>query len=256
MPTELLRRLGAFGRPLDASAQGWRGDEIFGWITLVLFVLFAIVLLHLFGVLLVSRRTSAPSETRGDALRARMLVAFATLAVFLGVDGVALVRGGIDLDEGLLRTPRPAEKVVRVEVLAQQWAWSFRLAGEDDRFGTEDDIVTLHALRIPVGRPVLFELRSKDVIHSLYLPNFRIKRDAQPGVTTELLIEPTRTGRFEIACAQHCGLNHYKMRAELEVLDQASFSAWSLEESRLAKSRAAALASDGNWGWPFGEGKR
>jgi cytochrome c oxidase subunit 2 len=248
--SELLRRLGATGRPLDASAQGWRGDELFGWITIILVVVTMIVLGHLLGVLL--QRRTTPSATTGDDPRSRLLVAFSTLALTLAVDGVALWRGGRDLREGLLRTPAAGERPVEVEVLAQQWAWSFRLAGADGIFGTADDVVTLHTLRLPAGRPALFELRSKDVIHSLYVPQLRVKRDAQPGTTTHLLLEPVRAGRYEIACAQHCGANHYLMRATLDVVDEVAFDRTIAEDSAIAKERAAAWPTDSGWAWAFG----
>ncbi len=249
---ELLRRIGAFGRPLDVSANGWRGDLLFGWISLVIAIVLAIVFGQLLLVLL--RRRSAPSVTRGDERGARLLVVGTTLALFCAVDGVALMRGGEDLEDGVLRRPAETERPIDVEVLAQQWAWSFRLAGADGRFGTDDDIVTLHELRLPAGRPARLQLRSKDVIHSLFLPQFRAKRDAQPGVTTELLLEPTRSGHYEIACAQHCGLNHYKMRGTLEVIDEDAFSRYAREESQRAAAQASSRTSDGNWGWDFSAG--
>jgi cytochrome c oxidase subunit II len=250
---DLLRGLAAHGRPPDASLNGWRGDELFGWITFILLVVFVVVLVHLGLVIL--RRPKSPSATRGEEPRANLIVAAATLALFLTVDAVAFWHSERDLREGLLRAPTPSEQAVEVEVLAQQWAWSFRLAGRDGRFGTDDDVVTLHALRLPAGRPARLELRSKDVIHSLYLPHFRIKRDAQPGLTTTLLVEPVRNGRYEIACAQHCGANHYLMRALLDVVDADAFDRYVAEESDLARARAGARPSDAQWAWPFGEAR-
>ena len=76
--------------------------------------------------------------------------------------------------------------------------------------------MTLNELDVPVGRPIYLKLRSRDVVHSLYLPNFRTKIDAIPGMTTRLWFQATEAGRYEIACAQHCGVNHYKMRGLLD----------------------------------------
>ena len=70
---------------------------------------------------------------------------------------------------------------VRIEVNAHQWAWDARYAGPDGKFNTKDDIVTLNDIRVPVDTPVLLQLASTDVIHSFYLPNFRVKQDAVPG---------------------------------------------------------------------------
>ena len=252
----ILRQLGAWGRPLDASAQGWRGDELFGWITIVVALTLLAVLCHLALVVVRSRGAAAPASTTGESRAAQLLVLAGALLLFLLVDGVALLRGWGDLSAGLLRKPANGERIVNVEVLAQQWAWTFRLAGDDGVFGTDDDIVTMHALHLPSGRPAQLELRSKDVMHSLFVPQLRIKRDAQPGATTQLLLEPTRTGQYEIVCTQHCGLNHYKMRATLDVMDDGEFERWAHAESVLAKQRASARTSDGMWAWPFGKEAR
>ncbi len=248
---DFFRRIGAFGRPLDVSAHGSNGDSLFGWITLVIAIVFAVVVGHLLMVLLRSRRTDVPSTSDGDDLRAVLIVGVATLVLALAIDGVALLRGNGDLD-ALLRRPTADERPIEVEVLGQQWAWAFRLAGADGRFGTDDDIVTLHHLTLPAGRPARLEMRSKDVIHSLYFPQLRIKRDVQPNTTTELLLEPTRAGDYEIACAQHCGVNHYKMRAVLTVTSDADFASYVERESKLAVERAGARTSDGDWTWPYG----
>ena len=85
---------------------------------------------------------------------------------------------------------------------------------------TPDDVVTLNDMRIPVGRPVMINLKSKDVIHSFYVPNFRIKHDANPGYVTRMWFEAKSSGKFEIACSQMCGWAHYKMKGDLTVLPQ------------------------------------
>ena len=213
--------------------------------------MFAVVFGHLLLVILRSHRTNVASGSDGNNRSAVLIVGIATLVLALAIDGVALLGGNGDL-QALLRRPTADERPVEVEVLGQQWAWAFRLAGADGRFGTNDDIVTLHHLTLPAGRPARLEMRSKDVIHSLYLPQLRIKRDVQPNTTTELLLEPTRAGDYEIACSQHCGVNHYKMRALLKVTSDADFASYLERESKLAVERAGARTSDGDWTWPYG----
>jgi cytochrome c oxidase subunit 2 len=85
-------------------------------------------------------------------------------------------------------------------------------------------------LRLPVNRPVHIRLRSKDTIHGLFLPQFRIKQDAVPGMTIDVLFTPTQLGEFEIACAELCGLGHYQMRGLLQVMTAEDFEKW-LRES-------------------------
>jgi len=81
-------------------------------------------------------------------------------------------------------------------------------------------------LHLVVNRPVHVRLRSKDVLHSFFVPQFRVKQDAVPGVTIPVVFTPTRAGNFEIACAELCGVGHYIMRGKITVESQAAFDAW------------------------------
>ena len=140
-----------------------------------------------------------------------------------------------------------------MEVTGRQWSWTFRTAGADGQFGTPDDVVTLNELHVPVGRPVYIKLRSKDVVHSLYLPNFRTKLDAIPGTTTRMWVQATVPGRYEIGCAQHCGVNHYKMRGILTVLSKEDYSRWLEAASRDGARAYDPKDAEAHWGWPWRE---
>ena len=145
------------------------------------------------------------------------------------------------------------EQAVVVEVVAEQYAWNVHYPGPDGRFGkreasligpanplgldeadpaARDDAVSLNELHAPLGKRVLVHLTSKDVIHSFFVPEFRIKRDAVPGMRVSLWFEPIRMGRFEMVCAQLCGLGHYRMRGDLFVESQEEFDAWLREQSQ------------------------
>jgi len=127
---------------------------------------------------------------------------------------------------------------MEVQVTAEQFAWNFHYAGPDGVFGrtdaklitdtnqigldrkdpaAKDDIVVLNEMHAVAGKPVKVRLRSKDVIHSFFLPNMRVKQDAVPGMSILVWLEPTRAGDFELACAELCGLGHYRMKAKLVV---------------------------------------
>jgi len=175
-------------------------------------------------------------EMLWTALTAIVLVA---LLVNSEIDARALARGGAGPG---------AEPPVVVEVVAQQFAWNFRLPGEDGIFGrtdpklvdqaelnfigldrkdpaAEDDIILPQGLLVlPAGREVRVRLRSLDVIHSFFVAPFRVKRDAMPGIATEFSFTPTVIGRFELACAEHCGLGHYRMRGMVEVVAKAEWA--------------------------------
>lgn len=128
---------------------------------------------------------------------------------------------------------------VRVDILAEQFDWNIRYPGPDGKFDTPDDILTVNQMHIPVGVPVIVRLHSKDVIHSFFLPEFRIKQDVVPGLTTHLWFEARRTGHFEIACTQFCGLGHYRMRGYLTVETPRQFQAW-LAQTAAQETRKAA----------------
>jgi len=121
-------------------------------------------------------------------------------------------------------TPPPAD--LELEITAEQFAWNIRYAGADGRLDTADDVTTINQLHLPVHETVLIHLKSKDVIHSFFVPQFRFKQDAVPGITGRLWVEPTKEGHWEIACAELCGLGHYRMRGFLTVESPEAFNAW------------------------------
>lgn len=111
-------------------------------------------------------------------------------------------------------------------VRAQQFEWHFTHAGPDGRLYTADDIRLRNQLHVPVHRPVLLQMHSEDVIHSFFVPAFRVKQDVVPGMTTHVWFEATRTGTFDIACAELCGLGHYRMGATVTVHTADDYQAW------------------------------
>jgi cytochrome c oxidase subunit 2 len=117
-----------------------------------------------------------------------------------------------------------------VFVMGKQWMW---------KFAYSDGASEVGLLRVPVGRPVRLLITSRDVIHSFYVPAFRLKQDAVPGRYTEIWFEATRVGRFPVYCAEYCGLDHSQMRAEVEVMGAAEFEQWRRGEggAQLADAR-------------------
>jgi cytochrome c oxidase subunit II len=146
---------------------------------------------------------------------------------------------------------RPAtDSATRVEVTGMQFAWYFRYPGPDGKFGiarpeledpsaggeaalgldsadpaSKDDVVT-GIMEVPVGREVELILRAHDVIHSFFVPAMRFKQDAVPGLAIHMHFTPTQTGDYEIACAELCGLGHYKMHGMMKVVSQDDFDKW------------------------------
>lgn len=126
---------------------------------------------------------------------------------------------------------KSADEMV-VEVIAQQFSWTFRYPEQDD--------LTSNELHLVVDRPVRFEISSKDVIHSFYIPAFRAKRDATPGQISELVVTPNKVGRYPIRCAELCGAGHANMLSEAVVETQADFQSWIDQQTSLPADPAEA----------------
>ncbi len=157
---------------------------------------------------------------------------------------VGLSRGASRLWRDQMMEPAPPD-ALRVEVTGQQFVWNVRYPGRDGRFGRTDprlvndsggnplgldprdpaaaDDLVRTVLVVPAGRTVEVLLRSKDVLHSFFIRELRIKQDAVPGMLIRVKFRPDRIGRYEICCAELCGLGHHRMRSFLEVVDGAEF---------------------------------
>jgi cytochrome c oxidase subunit II len=240
-----------WGYPRDVSVEGHRIDWLLDVTTVFVGILFLIMVVWM-GIAIVKHGRRHTARHDHGSARKQILVALGLSAlIFAVVDGNLFVTSMIDLDEAFWNFAKAETHAgaVRIEINAHQWAWDARYAGADAEFGTADDIVTLNDIRVPVGVPVVLQLRSVDVIHSFYLPNLRQKVDVVPGTTTHLWFAAKETGEFEIACAQHCGVHHYKMRGQLTIYDPERYRAW-LGEAQ-ANARVAYDGADlfGHWGW-------
>lgn len=154
----------------------------------------------------------------------------------------------------------PPKNAAIVEVIGQQWQWSFRFPGKDgelgtvdarkinidnpfgmndeDPYGQDDILIAGNEVHIPLGQPVKFLLRSKDVLHNFTVPQFRVKMDLVPGMVTWLWLTPTRTGTFEILCEELCGIGHHTMRGKVVVEEEEDFQAWLAQQPTYAQLSA------------------
>jgi cytochrome c oxidase subunit 2 len=148
----------------------------------------------------------------------------------------------------------PAEnEAVVVRVTAEQFAWNVHYPGPDGQFGrreltmvsadnligldrsdpaAKDDIVGINQLNLPVNRPALIRLTTKDVIHSFGLVEMRVKQDAVPGLEIPVWFIPDRVGDYEIACSQLCGLGHFRMKGFVSIQSEADFRNWLAEQAK------------------------
>jgi len=179
------------------------------------------------------------------------MVVFA--AIVVGAEILTLTFVGSKVWAGIYQTP-PDPNSLNIDVQAEQFAFYFRYAGADGKFGavhpelineanenffgldpahdtTARDDIVVPSLVIPVNRPILLTLRAKDVNHAFYVPELRIQQDFVPGLVIPLHFTATQTGKHEIVCTQLCGLGHYNMRAYVEVMPQAQFDQWLKEKA-------------------------
>ena len=179
-----------------------------------------------------------------------------TIVTTIGV--VAMLAPGLIVWDDYVDVPAEAQEF---EVLSQQWRWMFRFPGEDGIFGTvdvantsaianpfgmnpadpngaDDVLVTTHTVHLPVNQPFKVNLRSNDVLHDFFVPEFRAKMDSVPGMITYFWFEPTKVGKYEVLCAELCGESHYKMRGWVEIQPQEEFDAWLAAQQTWAQMQA------------------
>jgi len=209
------------------------------WISGIIFVLAQVAL----GVLLmIFRDSGGKSSYSHGSTKLEILWTSATAVLFIGV--AILGRNAW----ASLHFMGAAPGAVQIEVTGAQFEWQFRYPGPDGRFGTTDpkrvneaagnplglnlnepdakDDIVMPVIAVPVNREVELILRSKDVIHSFFVPNLRIKQDAVPGLAIRIHFTAEKLGQYEVGCYELCGLGHYKMKTSFTVMSEEEFQKW------------------------------
>ena len=245
------------GLPAIAASHGGQIDDLLGWIHVFMLLLFVGWGGFITYALIRFRQSRNPVANYTGVKSHRSTYLEIGVAV---VEGVLLFGFAIPLWAARVdRMPSTSEALV-VQVTGEQFAWNVHYPGPDGKFGrtdiklidsqsnslgldrddpaAKDDVTNLNQLYLPVNRPIILRLKSKDVIHSFGVPEFRVKQDAIPGFTIPIHFIPTvttaemriRTGKpefqYEIACAQLCGLGHYRMRGFVTVQTAEEFQKW------------------------------
>ncbi len=115
---------------------------------------------------------------------------------------------------------------LQFQVVGKQFEWNITYPGIDRQLGTADDFTVLNQFHFPVNEDIVVNLESEDVIHSFFIPELRVKSDAVPGMVIPVWFDSRQAGEFQIACAELCGLGHYRMRASVTVHETADYEAW------------------------------
>jgi len=259
------------GLPVAASAHAGEVDHTMVLVHILMAVLFVGWGLFFLYALYRFRRGKSPvADYKGVTSHTST---YLEIGVAL-VEAVLLIGFSVPLWANRVDKFPPESEAVVVRVVGEQFAWNIHYPGPDGKFGktdiklidlqtnplgldrsdpdAKDDITTVNQLHLPVGKPAIIHLSSKDVIHSFNLTEFRVKQDAIPGVMIPLWFVPTITtdamrkelGKddfvYEIACAQLCGLGHYSMRGYVTIDSEDGFKTWMDEEEKKLSSEDAA----------------
>ena len=213
--------------PDSASKQADRIDFVFWFVTVICIAIFALVA-AVIVYSLVKFRAGPEDDSDGPPIHGHTGLEIAWTAVPAAlVTAIAIVSAVVLAQNGRFPSAsasgqRDPMKSLVVDVTAQQFAWLFKYPG----YGN----ATSSTLRLPLRTPVQLRLRALDVIHSFWVPEFGQKQDAVPGLTTKLVITPTRVGTFPVICTELCGLGHALMRSEAIVMSTKKFSAWAKQQ--------------------------
>jgi cytochrome c oxidase subunit II len=236
------------GMPPLATAHGQQIDNLIGWIHIFMLILFVGWGAFIIYVIARFRKSRNPVADYRGVTSHRSVYLEVAVAV---VEAVLLIGFAIPLWATRVEALPPENEALVVQVTGEQFAWNIHYPGADRVFGrtdvtlldlqsnplgldrndpaAKDDVTTVNQLYLPVNRPIIVRLRSKDVIHSFGVPEFRVKQDAIPGLTIPIWFIPTITTadmrtqlgnpqfQYEIACAQLCGLGHARMRGMVTV---------------------------------------
>jgi len=239
-----------FFLPINASAHGHEIDMLIYLVHLLVFILFFGWAVYFVYVLFRFNRWRNPKANH-DGLHSHLPTSV-EVAVAV-IETILLVGFSIPFWAKQVNAFPRESNPVDVRVVSEQFAWNVHYPGADGIFGktdmkffdkqsnplgldsgdpnSKDDIVTINQLHLPIGRPAIIQLSSKDVIHSFNLTIMRVKQDAIPGMTIPVWFTPTMTGKSEIACAQLCGVGHYYMRGFLTVHTEEDFQKWLKEQA-------------------------
>ena len=243
--------------PPDYSAHGPALDQLSAyvhWLMLILFVGWGLLFVFM---LFRFRASKHPKAVYHGTHSHISTYAEAGIAV---VEVILLVGFSIPLWYRWSTPPDRTQNPLEIRIIGEQFAWNIHYPGRDGVFGrtdvklvtssnplgldpsdpsAKDDVITLNQLHLQVNRPVLIRLTSKDVIHSFFLPYMRVKQDAIPGMQIPVHFIPVKSSNgqmWDIACAQLCGLGHYRMKGQYEVDTKADFDKWMATQTPAAAS--------------------
>ncbi|MEP6895128.1 MAG: cytochrome c oxidase subunit II [Chloroflexota bacterium] len=206
--------------PVEASAQALEIDWMWNLQLIAMCFLFSLIAVPmLYSLVVFKRKKGDTTDAEHIEGNTPLEIAWTVIPLFVVVIFAYLGAGN------LARTIRSSPDAMVVKVTASQWSW---------KFDYPDYGITSTELYLPKGKPILLRMESTDVIHSFWVPEFRVKQDLVPGRVTELRITPILDGDFKVRCAELCGTGHYRMEQPVVVVDKAAFTSWVSDEQAKA----------------------
>jgi cytochrome c oxidase subunit 2 len=224
------------------AASNWGSIDTTLFITLIISGIFFIAITGFMAVAVIRYRHKVGARAAYQPEN-KKLETWLIIVTSAGIAG--MLAPGLVVYNDFIRVPKDAYEL---EVVGQQWQWAYRFAGQDAKLGKsdirfvdstnplgldpkdpagQDDVLVMNnEVRLPLDRPVKVLLRSKDVLHDFYVPQIRSKMDMVPGMVSYFWFTPTKTGKYEVLCAEFCGVGHYNMRGHMVVEEQAVFDQW------------------------------
>jgi len=241
------------GMPVQASAHAADIDQMTVLVHWLMFVLFIGWGLFFIYVIFRYRKGTNP---RADYHGAKGKISKGLEVAVVVVEMVLLLFYAIPAWARRVKDFPPENQATVVHVIGEQFAWNVHYPGPDGKFGrtkpelvsadnpigldrtdpdAKDDVTTINQLNLPVDKPVLVRLSSKDVIHSFGLIEMRVKQDAIPGMNIPVWFTPTRVGQYEISCSQLCGLGHFRMRGFVTIQSATDYDKWMADQLKELK---------------------
>ncbi|VVN88006.1 cytochrome c oxidase subunit II [Pseudomonas fluorescens] len=238
------------------AASNWGSIDTTLFITLIISGIFFIAITVFMAVAVVRYRHKEGSRAAYQPENKKLEL---WLIIVTSVGIAAMLAPGLVVYSDFIRVPKNAYEL---EVVAQQWQWAFRFSGQDgklgksdirfvdsanplgldpkDPAGQDDVLIKNNEVRLPLDQPVKVLLRSKDVLHNFYVPQIRSKMDMVPGMVSHFWFTPTKTGKYEVLCAEYCGVGHFNMRGHMIVEEQNVFDQWLNSQPTFAQTLTTA----------------
>jgi cytochrome c oxidase subunit 2 len=214
--------------PEDASTQAGPIDTLWDVLLIVSIPIFVLVTIVVIYSVKYFRMRPGEEQQDGDPIHGntRLEVVWTAIPAAL-IAGLVVYAYLVLVD--IEKAPANADAERIVEVRARQFTWDFTYPGTK---GPDGKPINSHVLYLPVDESVKFNVRTDDVLHDFFVPEFRIKIDAVPGITTHFRVTPNKEGRFQVVCMELCGLGHAFMRSYVQVVSRADFDKWITEQAK------------------------